>query len=103
MSKECKLKRDSEPLKLVQGDHLIFRKDGDNGVPADKILGTYEEIIRRNSLAKGHCSEDDIIKFCGYMESKLQGELQVNYCIVTYFSEDLFMKSPHVSRSAHKY
>ena len=103
MSKGCNLKRDPEPLKLIQGDHLIFRKDGDNGIPADKILGTYEEIIRRTYLAEGHCSEEDIIKFCGYMESKLQGELQVKIFIVAYFSKDLFTKSPHVSCSAHKY
>ena len=65
--------------------------DGDKGVVADKILGTYEEIIRRTYLAEGHCSEEDIIKFCGFMESKLQGELQVKYFTVAYFSRNLHM------------
>ena len=85
MPKGCKLEREPEPLKLIQGDHLIFRKDGDNGVPVDKILGTYEEIIRRTYLAEGHCSEEDIIKFCGFMESKLQGELQVKSFVLNYY------------------
>ena len=80
------MKRNPELLKLIQGDYLIFRKDGDNGVPADKILGTYEEIIRRTYLAEGHCSEEDIIKFCGYMESKLQGELQVKHYRISSYS-----------------
>ena len=59
--------------------------DGDKGVLADKILGTYEEIIRRTYLAEGHCSEEDIIKFCGFMKAKLQGELQVKYCVFNYY------------------
>ena len=57
----------------------VSRKDGDKGVPSGKILEAYEAIIRKAYLETGNCTEGDIQKFCGFMASKLEGELQVNY------------------------
>ena len=54
-----------------------FRKDGDKGIPGDKILEAYEEILRRAYLDKGHCTEADIQKYKGMMDNKLKGELKV--------------------------
>ena len=67
-------------FKFLQTFNILssfFRAQGDKGIPSDKILEAYEEILRKAYLATGNCTEEDVIKFKGFMATKLEGELSV--------------------------
>jgi len=52
-------------------------KDGNKGIPENKIIQAYEEIIRRAYFDQGHCTEEDLKKFVKLMDNKLKGDLKV--------------------------